>query len=76
MQISGNRYGYCNRLRLPHYRKLFESSGWTIEREQVSVLNSAMETIDRVPVHADFSGLSPELLSAAAIWFTLGRTNL
>jgi hypothetical protein len=74
MMRSGNRYAYTNRLRLPQYRSLFESAGWHVEREQASISKSAIETLHRVPIHADFQCFSPEALSAGAIRFALGRS--
>jgi hypothetical protein len=76
MRISGNRYAYCNRLRLPQYRSLFASAGWHVEREQAAISSRAIETLNSVPLHADFSDLSPETLSADSIRFTLVRVEL
>jgi hypothetical protein len=74
MRRSGNRYAYTNRLRLPQYRSLFESAGWNVEREVASVSKSAIETLNRVPIHADFQCFSPEALSASSIRFALVRS--
>lgn len=72
---SGNRYAYSNRLRLPQYRAVFESAGWRVERELASVSRSALETLNRVPLHADFNRFSPEALCTDSIRFALVRMD-
>lgn len=70
-RISGNRYAYKNRLRLPQYRTLFQLAGWHVERERASISESAIATLNRVPLHPDFRRFSAEELVAGLIWFAL-----
>jgi len=74
-RISGNRYAYKNRLRLPQYRSLFQSAGWHVERERASISESTMATLNRVSLHPDFGRFSPEELIADSIRFALVRAN-
>ena len=76
MRISGNRYAYKNRLRLPQYRPLFQSAGWRVEHEHASISNSAIATLHRVPLHPDFHRFSDQELIAGSIRFALSRTKL
>lgn len=73
-RIAGNRFAYHNRLRLPHYRQLFEKAGWKVAHEESSALSAHLESIKRVPVHADFAGFAPEELVAGSLWFFLTRS--
>ena len=75
MKRCGNRYAYTNRLRLPRYQSLFESAGWHVERELASVSKAAIETLSHIPIHADFSGFSPETLCTRLIRFVLVRST-
>jgi hypothetical protein len=75
MRISGNRYAYKNRLRLPQYRSLFQSAGWHVECEEASISKSAIAALHRIPLHPDFRRFSAEELVAGSIRFGLVRTN-
>jgi len=70
-RISGNRYAYKNRLRLPEYRSLFQSAGWQVEREKSIITESAIASLNLVPIHRDFAQFSAEELVAGAIRFAL-----
>lgn len=74
-RISGNRYGYNNRLRLPQYRALFESAGWKVERELASVSDTDLAKLAAIPVHPDFRGFSRRDLVAGGIRFALSRAK-
>jgi hypothetical protein len=73
LRISGNRYGYQNRLRQPQYRSLFEAAGWRVEWESASFSKPAIATLDRVRIHDDFRKFSIEELSAGSLRFALAR---
>jgi hypothetical protein len=71
LRISGNRYAYKNRLRLPQYRPLFQSAGWHVEREQSIVSEFAIARLNLIPLHRDFSQFSAEELVAGVVRFAL-----
>jgi hypothetical protein len=73
--ISGNRYAYSNRLRLPQYRSLFHLAGWHVEREHASISRTAIGSLNRCAPHSDFCHFSPEELSADSIRFALVRAT-
>src|SRR6185437_9178073 len=66
MRISGNRYGYKNRLRLPEYRELFQSAGWRVAREKATVADAAVAKLRAVSLDPQFAQFSPQDLVAGA----------
>ncbi len=72
-RISGNRYGYKNRLRQPQYRSLFKEEGWRIEWEAASIPKEAVTTLDRLRIHEDFRNFSTEELAAGSLRFGLAQ---
>jgi hypothetical protein len=75
LRLSGNRYAYNNRLRLPQYRSLFREAGWHVACERAPVSERAVSTLNRVRIHADFHGFSPEELIAGPLQLALVRAN-
>jgi hypothetical protein len=75
LRISGNRYAYKNRLRLPQYRPLFLAAGWHVKREQASVSEPALARLNQIPIHPDFAQFSAAELVAGAIRFALVRSG-
>lgn len=74
---GGSGLSYHNRLRCVEHRELLRAAGFEIVAEDVRVDQRAVEAIQKgmLPVHADFSGLSPEQLAADYMWL-VGRKRL
>lgn len=59
------RFDYHNRLRLPHYVKLFTGCGFRIAFLSYKTARKSQQLPDKI--HADFSNFSPEELTAGSI---------
>ena len=66
-RIIGNDVQYENRLRLPSYRAAYSGAGVPIDHEEV--MRSDVSEILRIPVAAEFRGLSLDDLAVQFAWF-------
>ena len=75
LRIAGNRYAFHNRMRRPHYRRLFTDSGWTVELDEAEIPAQALASLGRLPIHPEFRDWRAEELVAGSLWFALGHPD-
>ena len=59
---------YQNRLRAPVYRQLFEKHGFTVTYWRGCVDQKALEQINNIQLHTDFSSYSPDDLCTSTVY--------